>query len=99
MVCDNINFGYCCINTELRKKKIFTSRTCRLATIQKNGIEHSYALARQNLADLKDILKWNHDNGIFLFRVSSSMFPFGSHPAKMKEQAVFLIKKILENEK
>ncbi len=75
----NLNMGYCCINTVLRKQKIFTSRTCRLATIQKNGIEHSYELTKQNLRDLELILKWNYDHGIKLFRLSSDMFPFATH--------------------
>ena len=34
-----INLGLCCLNTELRKKKIFTSRTVRFATFEKSGLK------------------------------------------------------------
>ena len=76
---NNLVLGYCCINTALRKDKIFTSRTCRLKTIQDLGIQHSYKLAHQNLNDLPKIFQWNYDHNIFLFRMSSDMFPFATH--------------------
>lgn len=75
----NLNLGYCCINTVLRELGIFTSRTCRLATIKEKGIEYSYKLAHQNLKDLAVILRWNYRHNIFLFRMSSEMFPFATH--------------------
>lgn len=76
----NLNIGYCCLNVYLRQLGIFTSRTCRLETIKQNGIEHSYELARQNLEDLCSIIRWNHRNNINLYRMSSEMFPFATHP-------------------
>lgn len=78
----NLNLGYCCINTTLRNHKnpIFCSRTCRLETLKQKGIEYSYYLAKQNLVDLAKIFKWNFENNIFLYRMSSDMFPFSSHP-------------------
>jgi len=78
----NLQLGYCCINVGLRNQKtpIFCSRTCRLETLQQKGIEYSYYLAKQNLQDLEKIFKWNYDNNIFLYRMSSDMFPFSSHP-------------------
>ena len=75
-----LTIGYCCINTCLRKREIFCSRTCRLATLQERGIEYSYELAQKNLQDLKKIILWNQENKIKLYRMSSDMFPFGSHP-------------------
>lgn len=33
-----------------------------------------------NLKDLMSILKWNFKNGILMFRISSDIIPFGSHP-------------------
>lgn len=33
-----------------------------------------------NLKDLISILKWNCQNGIYMFRISSDIIPFGSHP-------------------
>lgn len=77
--------GYCCINTELRKKDIFCSRTCRLATIRERGIGYSYELAAKNLQDLKKIIEWNEKNKIKLYRMSSDMFPFATHPEYYRE--------------
>jgi UV DNA damage endonuclease len=72
--------GYCCINTELRDLGIFTSRTCRLETVRDRGIEYIYDLASKNIDDLSSIFRWNFRNNIFLYRMSSEMFPFASHP-------------------
>lgn len=75
-----INLGYACINTELRKKEIFTSRTLRKATLDKKGLEYAKELATKNLKDMKKILIWNKNNDISLFRMSSEIFPFRAHP-------------------
>lgn len=81
----NLSIGYCCINVELRKAGVFSSRTCRLKTLQDAGIEHSYRLAKQNLQDLQTIIHWNAKNHISLFRMSSEMFPFATHPDYYKQ--------------
>jgi UV DNA damage endonuclease len=39
-----------------------------------------YELAEKNIEDLKSIFRWNYRNNIFLYRMSSEMFPFASHP-------------------
>lgn len=70
-----INLGLCCLNTELRKKKIFTSRTVRFATFEKIGFEAVKKLSMENLDDLEKMLHWNKENGISVFRMSSEMFP------------------------
>ena len=62
-------------NLELRKKKIFTSRTVRFATFEKIGFEEVKKLSMQNLDDLEKMLYWNKENGIHVFRMSSEMFP------------------------
>lgn len=79
MSINNFQFGYACINTVLRKKDVFSSRTCRLATLEKKGIEYVKSLALQNLHDLLEILKWNKDHDIYFMRISSEMFPFAAH--------------------
>ena len=76
---ENFRLGYACINTELRKKNIFCSRTCRLATLESKGIEYVKNLALKNLKDLQTILEWNLKNNILFFRLSSELFPFASH--------------------
>lgn len=76
----NFRLGYACLNTELRDKGIFTSRTMRLATYIDKGFEYAKELAMANLNDLLLILEWNIKNDITFFRMSSEMFPFASHP-------------------
>lgn len=80
MLKDNFRLGYACICTELQSKKIFTSRTLRLETLKKKGIEYAKSLAMQNLQDLLTILKYNVKNDIYFMRISSQIFPFVTHP-------------------
>ncbi|KAK4050897.1 hypothetical protein OIO90_004873 [Microbotryomycetes sp. JL221] len=75
--------GYACLNTILRKEEkpsIFCSRTCRIDTIKKEGMEFLKNLGKQNITDLAKIIDWNEKNNIRFFRLSSEMFPFASHP-------------------
>lgn len=76
---ENFNYGYACLNTCLRKKNIFSSRTCRIATIEKNGTSHLQDLSIKNLKDLLLTLEWNFQNDIKFMRISSDVFPFASH--------------------
>jgi len=69
-----ICLGLCCINTELREKKIpiFNSRTC----IRKNfTVEKAKELSLKNVRDISNMLFWNYRNNIHCFRLSSDMFP------------------------
>jgi UV DNA damage endonuclease len=47
-------------------------------TFTQKGISYASELALQNSRDLFEILKWNVNNGIKLFRVSSDMLPWAS---------------------
>jgi UV DNA damage endonuclease len=68
-----IRIGYACINTKLPSP----NRTCRL----KNATpEKILELASANLEALQPILEWNAVRGIELFRITSDLIPFGSHP-------------------
>ncbi|MBM7115030.1 UV DNA damage repair endonuclease UvsE [Archangium primigenium] len=53
------------------------SHTCRLASATP---ERLTALIAQNLAELEQLLLFNEAHGIELFRIGSSLIPFGSHP-------------------
>lgn len=67
-----IRLGLCCINTELRKKNIFCSRTI----IRKNfTVKKAQELALKNIDDIGKLAKWNYENHIFVFRLSSDIFP------------------------
>jgi len=72
------NLGYCCINIELRKYKITTNRGMIKRTFQEKGITYASELALNNIRDLIEIIKWNHKNGITLYRMSSDIFPWMS---------------------
>ncbi|KAI6121781.1 UV-endonuclease UvdE-domain-containing protein [Pisolithus sp. B1] len=76
--------GYACLNTLLRSKKpaaeaIFCSRTCRIESIKKKGMEWVKDLGQKNAEDMLKIIEWNERNHIRFMRISSGMFPFASH--------------------
>jgi UV DNA damage endonuclease len=67
-----IRLGLCCINTQLREKNIFCSRTI----IRKNfTVKKAKELALKNIEDIGKMAKWNHENNIHVFRLSSDIFP------------------------
>lgn len=70
-----IQLGFACINTELREKGIFCSRTLRQQTVCDKGVKFVKDLVRKNIRDLKKLVQWNAQNGIRFMRVSSDMFP------------------------
>lgn len=52
--------GYACLNTILRATKpepVFCSRTCRLDTIKKNGIQFAKDLGLKNARDLRQMIE------------------------------------------
>ena len=75
-----MNLGYACINMTLssQKPKVTTNRSMIKRTFQERGVEYASELALQNVRDLFHIIKWNNENGIKLFRLSSEMFPWAS---------------------
>jgi len=73
-----MRLGYCCINVELQKQKIFSGRTCRKDKFLREGLRYVGDLGIQNLKDLYQILQWNERNGIRLFRIGSDIFPWSS---------------------
>jgi UV DNA damage endonuclease len=73
-----MNLGYACINMTLGKKKITTNRSMIKKTFLQRGINYAAELGLQNVKDLETIIKWNVENNIKLFRISSDMFPWAS---------------------
>jgi UV DNA damage endonuclease len=67
------HIGYACINVQI---DLTTNRTFRLAKLSE---EQARQTAAVNFAALQEILKWNVQHGIRLFRVGSSIIPFASH--------------------
>ncbi len=67
-------FGYPCVSRLI-------GRTTNHETVLRAATpEKLRALARQNLADLREILRHNLAHGWLLFRIGSSVIPFASHP-------------------
>jgi UV DNA damage endonuclease len=54
-----------------------TNRTCRLRNATD---EHLRKLIRANLTDLGSVLEFNGRNGLRMYRISSQIVPFASHP-------------------
>jgi len=75
-----MNLGYACINMTLgsRKPKITTNRSMVRKTFLERGLDYAGELGLENSRDLIHILRWNHENNIKLFRLSSEFFPWAS---------------------
>lgn len=72
-----MNLGYACINLTL-SPKVTTNRSMIRKTFNEKGLSYVSELVVKNTEDLLTILKWNSDNGIKLFRLSSDILPWGS---------------------
>jgi UV DNA damage endonuclease len=69
-----LRLGYACVNTQLPS----AGRTARLANLT---TERILELVQANLSALEAILRWNRGQGIQVFRLTSNVIPFASHPA------------------
>jgi UV DNA damage endonuclease len=68
-----MRLGYACVNTRLPS----SARTLRLANATPERLRE---LIASNLDALEAILRWNAEHGIQVFRLTSNLVPFGSHP-------------------
>lgn len=73
-----IRIGYAGVNTVLPS----AGRTFRIANY---SVQRMLDTASANIASLDRILQWNRSHGIRLFRITSSLIPFGSHPVNSGE--------------
>ena len=73
-----MNLGYACINMSMGKK-VTTNRTMIKSTFNKRGLDYVSELALLNAKDIIKVLEWNRMNGISLFRLSSTIIPWGDH--------------------
>ena len=72
-----MKLGYACINSTLQQAGgITTNRGMRQKTFNERGLPYVSELALQNVKDLENIIKWNEEMGIKLFRMSSDLFPW-----------------------
>ncbi|MBU5483107.1 UV DNA damage repair endonuclease UvsE [Clostridium sp. MSJ-11] len=68
-----MKIGYACIPMGINAK------TTRSFIIRNFTYDRFYTCVKENLSDLEKILKYNIDNKIYMFRISSDIIPFGSH--------------------
>lgn len=73
-----VNYGYCCINLTLDKKGIKIGRSMIKRTFEAKGIKYAGELAEANVRDMVEIIKWNNQHGIKMYRMSSNIFPWMS---------------------
>ncbi len=74
-----LRLGYACINMTLQKEQGLTcNRGMIRRTFIEKGIEYAGELALRNCRDIIPILKWNAENDIFVWRLSSEIFPWMS---------------------
>jgi UV DNA damage endonuclease len=73
-----MELGYACINMTLGKDKITTNRGMIKKTFEEKGLEYVSELLIQNLEDLITIIKWNYNNNINFYRMSSDIMPWMS---------------------
>jgi UV DNA damage endonuclease len=72
------NMGYCCICLSLDKEGVTTNRGMAKKTFLREGLKYVSELALKNTSDLIRIIKFNSDNSIKMYRISSDMFPWMS---------------------
>lgn len=73
-----MRLGYCCINLTLQPQGVTANRGMIKRTFQEKGIPYCGQLALANIQDVLKILEWNVENGIFVYRMSSDIFPWMS---------------------
>jgi UV DNA damage endonuclease len=74
--------GYACINQNLKPRGF---KECRLNSVYKYGINYLREKIINNLLLTKDILVWNIENDIFMYRVTSKLMPLVTHPDILKD--------------
>jgi len=72
------NMGYCCICLSLDKEGVTTNRGMVKKTFLREGLKYVSELALKNTSDLIRIIKFNAENSIKMYRISSDMFPWMS---------------------
>jgi UV DNA damage endonuclease len=75
---NQVRLGYCCINLSLADQKVTANRGMVKKTFEAKGPDYAGELAYLNLCDLLTIVQWNVTNDIYVYRMSSDIFPWMS---------------------
>ena len=59
-----------------KENRITTNRAMVKKTFLERGIGYASETALLNAKDLIKVIKWNNDNGVKMYRLSSDIFPF-----------------------
>ncbi|MFC0472047.1 UV DNA damage repair endonuclease UvsE [Halalkalibacter kiskunsagensis] len=70
-----MKIGYACINLSLPSK----FKTCRLKTIETEGLQKVKELTLHNFREVRRVLEWNSKHNISFYRLSSDLVPFATH--------------------
>lgn len=69
--------GYACLNLTLQEeRKLTTNRGMIQKTFLAKGLDYVSQLALANVRDLLEIVRWNVENDVRIFRISSDVFPW-----------------------
>ena len=61
-----------------KQARVTTNRTMIKKTFNAKGLSYASELSLKNCQDLIKILRWNVENNIYFFRISSNIFPWAS---------------------
>ena len=77
-----IQLGLCCLNITLKghKPPIYPSRKIIMRIIEERGMNELKSRILANLNDLLYMIRWNQENGIKVFRLSSELFMHKTNP-------------------
>jgi UV DNA damage endonuclease len=70
--------GYACINMTLGEEGILCNRSMIRRTFNAKGIDYASELIVSNMKSLLQLIHWNNENDIKVYRMSSNMFPWMS---------------------
>ena len=72
-----MKIGYACICLSLKGEDIGTNRSLIKKTLDTKGLDYVSEVSLLNAKDVIKILKWNKENGIYFYRLSSAIIPWG----------------------
>lgn len=95
------NLGYCCIclginDKKSKKEHVLVNRGMIKKTFESKGLEYVSELSILNLNDLSKIIDYNIKNNIYVYRMSSDMFPWLTHYDIKKLPKFNIIENILK---
>jgi UV DNA damage endonuclease len=73
-----VSLGYACINQTLAEQKISCNRGIIKRTFQSRGAGYAADLALHNVKSLLKIIQWNAENSVYVYRMTSCLFPWMS---------------------